>query len=334
MSWLTSPFLFYASLPISLAAPFLLLSSTARYRATGRTLNESFRDILRPDFSEIHDMLERLLKSGFDHSFLVVTFKKTKYFIQFRKYIHAKGDYGIELGFPLADWSKTLVPRLRHHCATNGIDFAEGTEVPGDALAFLHVDFGKDTAAAFGMAEAIVTEVFRIPIDSQYKWEFSGLHPHDELIDSPRRRPPSHSATWRRTREDTYARTGIHLSDTPWSMLAGLCGYSGAVGLLHGLIWRSFWAATDQAPDWGAASLPLLDMALNARNFDLVCIGLIAIAMAISRSPPGRRVRSAQRKGKQTQFELPQWLGLVGRIFPRRLRLPAILAATIAFWFV
>lgn len=336
MAWLTSPLLFYGSLPFLLAAPFVLLVFTARDRKTGKTFKEQFRDAWRPSFafSDMKGMLRRLLKSGYDRAHLVITFTESGYFLQYRKYIHAKGDYGIELSFPISDWSRSFVPSLREYCDANGIAHSEGTEAPGDPMTFIHVDFSKDAAAAFAMAKAIVAEVFAIPTDSTYTWEFDGLHPYGELIDNPRSKPPSESETWRRMNEDAFTSTGMYLTDTGWYLLRFICGYAGVVGLLHALIWKSLWATTTGMPGWGSVTLELFYLSFAARNFDLACFGLIATVLAIGFTPAGRRLKAVDRKSDNDDVILPGWLLVIGRMFPRRLLFPAILAATVAFWFV
>ena len=333
-AWLSSPLLFYGTLPLSLAAPLVLLWFTARDRRTGQTSHQQMREVWRSSFSDIEGLLRDLLKCGYDRAHLVVTFKESGYFLQYRKYIHAKGDFGIELGFPIAGWSRPFVPRLRAYCDANGIAYAEGAEVHGDPMTFIHVDFGRDTAAAFAMAKAIVAQVFRIPTESTYHSEWDGLNPHGEQVDDPQRKPSSNSEFWRRKNEESFASSGVYLTDVGWFLLTFLCGYTGLVGLSHALIWKSLWAATGQAPDWGSFRLALFDLAATARSFDLVCFGLIAIVLAIRLTPGGRRLRAADRRSDDNNLILPGWLRAIGRVVPQRLIVPAILAATIASWFV
>lgn len=340
MTWLASTWAFYGGLPVFLALPIAAFLFLARRPSTNRTPIGELRDDFRrfdkenhPDFPAIRSKLDGLLKSGYDRSVFVITFNKSELFLQFRKYIHAKGDYGIELGFPLAPWSKNYGPALRDHCLTNGIAFTVGPEVEGDFLEFLHVDFGKDSEAAFCMAESIVTEVFRISLDSPYDWEFSSVNPFGELIDDPRQRPPAPDAPLQRRKEQLYAQSGTFLSDWFLAFLARALAYFAGMGLVYSLFWKSLWAVTTLKPGWGSVSASPFEVAIEPRVFDLVCLGMIVVFLAIRQTQPWRRVGAAPSRNKKDFFELPQWLRPAGRIILRPLRLPIIVAATIVFWF-
>lgn len=328
MTGLTSTWAFYGSLTVSLVLPLVAAALFTSDPSNGNTAIRQLQDELRMDFADVRGKLEGLLKSGFDRSFLVITFKNSELFFQFRKYIHAKGDYGIELGFPLAPWSEGYVRTLRDYCAANGIAYTVGPDVADDRLEFLHVDFGKDDSAAFRMAKAIVSKVFRIPLDSDYDWEFRGLHPFGQLVNDPRQRPPSEDEVQKR-QDKVYGQLGPHLINALRVFLVAMAAYVGIIGLLHSLIWKSLWAVYAYAPGWGVVAVPLLDTTITPRVFDLVCIGLIVLARAIGRNASGRTESAEPR---ESRLEFPQWVRAAGRVFPRRLRLPALIAATIAFW--
>lgn len=346
MTWLTSTWAFYGGLPIFLALPIVAFLFFATRSSTKRTPIRELRDDIQrlrdednPDFPGILAKLNGLLEAGYDRSCLVITFKKTELSLQFRKYIHAKGDYGIELGFPLAPWSERYVPALRDHCAANGIAFTVGPEVEGDSMEFLHVDFGKDSRSAFRMAEAVATEIFQIPLDSEYVWEFSsvnpfGVNPFGELIDDPRQRPPSPDEALQRRLEKFHAESGTYLTDWFLNFLGVALYFFGRYGLLYSLLWKSFWTVTTLEPGWGSVSASLLDVTIEPRVFDLVCLGMIIVFLTIRRASPLQRVGAANLWEEKDNFEPPQWLRLAGRILPRDMRLPVIVVATIAFWFV
>jgi hypothetical protein len=59
---------------------------------------------------DLKTVADLLLRSGREGGFIVITEKGSGRFVQFRKYIHRKGEFGLELGFPKAPWSETYYP--------------------------------------------------------------------------------------------------------------------------------------------------------------------------------------------------------------------------------
>jgi len=55
----------------------------------------------------MHHGLELLLKRGYDGAFAVFTDHRSERFLQFRKYIQANRQIGLEMHFPRALWSES-----------------------------------------------------------------------------------------------------------------------------------------------------------------------------------------------------------------------------------
>ncbi len=105
--------------------------------------------------------IEDLLVRGYDDGFLIIDASGTNYFIQLRKYIITSDNYGIELSFPKADWSKNFFIQLIDYCDRSGIKYSLSKEDSmKNALEFLHIDFGKDVNKAHGLIKKIITEIF------------------------------------------------------------------------------------------------------------------------------------------------------------------------------
>lgn len=105
--------------------------------------------------------IEDLLVRGYDGGFLIIDASGTKYFTQLRKYIITSNNYGIELSFPKAEWSKDFFIQLIAFCDRNGIKYSLSKEGSiQNALEFLHVDFGKDVNKAHVFIKRIFTEIF------------------------------------------------------------------------------------------------------------------------------------------------------------------------------
>lgn len=334
MPWLTSAWTFYGSLVVLLGLRNLAVAVFGPDPTTGKTLLHRLRDgyrrreETRPTVPDIRGNLERLLSSGYDRSALHVTFDNSELFVLFRKYIHAKGDYGIELEFPLAHWSAEYIPALHDYCASHGIAFTVGPDVHDDCQEFHHVDFGNDADAAFRMFEAIVTHVFRIPTDSPYKLKFFGINPFGAAIIDPRQMPPSRAehADWETER---LAHQLAYVFDASVVSLGGQARYFGILGILYSLLWCLLWAVEGLTPNWGSVAFTQFDTMIEPRIFDLICIGLIFIGLLVDRSPSARRLETDQdRHGAAPS----RWSRAADSIFPRRVRIPALIAATIASW--
>ena len=105
--------------------------------------------------------IEDLLVRGYDDGFLIIDASGTNYFIQLRKYIITSDNYGIELSFPKAEWSKKFFIQLIDYCDRSGIKYSLSKEDSmKNALEFLHIDFGKDVNKAHGLIKKIITEIF------------------------------------------------------------------------------------------------------------------------------------------------------------------------------
>ena len=126
-----------------------------------------------------------LLRQGYDGGFLTIDVAHEKKFVQLRKYIHSRGNYGIELGFPQAEWSAEYYTKLRELCDDESMSYrvsrASGTD---DPLEFLFVDFGKDYSEATIFVRRVLKEVMDVPSEARLYCKHANGTGEDRLIDS------------------------------------------------------------------------------------------------------------------------------------------------------
>jgi len=224
-----------------------------------------------PMYEGAKHFLALVLKLGNETAFVVITHRPSEHWIQFRKYIHAVGDYGLELAFPNGEWSRADFRRLRERCETNRLPWRIGDEVAGgDRMTFLYVDCGRDVQAAFDLGKSIFTQVFGVSLEEEYRFDSHGYASVNKLIDSP-----GHPmATCRSMNREIAQETGIGPLQGVRLIVQGYALVCGVLGLVLRL---SF-------PDWGWSrmGIDLLDRALSVPMFDLLCIaGIISGYAAI-----------------------------------------------------
>jgi hypothetical protein len=134
--------------------------------------------------SDLRSSLETLLRRGYDGSFVLIKEPGTERFVQFAKYIRARGDFGLELGFPRTTWSGEYYSKLENLLVHEGTVFRRRPVATDPTTEFLEVDCGKDTELAFRIAYTILTTIFQIPLSTRLRVRFSNLSLTDELIDT------------------------------------------------------------------------------------------------------------------------------------------------------
>lgn len=326
MSWLTSPWLFYGGFLIALVAPWVLYYYLGRIPGTGKTYHQSVAESSEQSFDDIRGRLDQLLRSGFDQGFVVFKFKGSECFIQFRKYIHAKGDYGLELGFPDADWSRAYFPLVAEYCTRNDIPYTIGPHNVGDEMEFLHADVGKDTDAAFRLVGDIVEHVFRMPRDTAYKLEWDAIDPTGGLIDSPNQTLGKRE---RQFRQDFFKRTGFYMSDIPVAVIWLFAFLVGGLGLIYALLWWAVWAALGVNADWGGFEIRIGELELVIRNFQIFGMVMLLSTFLLGRTSAVHRMRANMRdedreEDRRNRARL--------RKFIWRAVVPLSLSATVASW--
>ena len=134
--------------------------------------------------SQLAQPLMDLRNRGFHTGTLIVEHQRSKMFLQFRKCIRKKGDYGIELAFPNAEWSRSYLPTLQDHCETTGLNYLVEREHDDHPMEFLYVDLGKDVEAAHTLLKYMFETIFSLPAGSKYYVRLENASSRNEVIDS------------------------------------------------------------------------------------------------------------------------------------------------------
>lgn len=148
---------------------------------------------------DLHLPIGSLLKRGYDGGFLVIRPRRSKVFVQFRKRIRSKGDYGIELSFPDATWSGSFFREFQSYCDRRQINYRIVHEGAEDAMRFLFVDLGHDVRQAASLAQHIFISIFSMPPATRYFVELENACLWDELIDDPASKPDGTKDTLQRS---------------------------------------------------------------------------------------------------------------------------------------
>jgi hypothetical protein len=132
------------------------------------------------------EFLTILFHRGFNGGFMIVQVpydsKKFKRFIQFSKYIGGKKKVGLQLDYPLAEWSKPYYEKLKSVLKRNDILFdIEKTDEEG-VPEFLVIDFKKDLEKAENVASLIFQELYGFSPDYCVELYFVNVNPKDEKI--------------------------------------------------------------------------------------------------------------------------------------------------------
>lgn len=163
---------------VALALPMGFLVCACSFMIWGAYANTRYTD-----FSDVKGELERLLHRGYHDGTLKISQRADCGALQFRKYIRAKGDYGIVLLVP-RNWRPDQTRKLQTYCAANGLEIAPFT-LAGDGPAEQHVDCGLDVDGAHALACAVWTDIFGLAEKARRRFKTQNVVAFDALIDDP-----------------------------------------------------------------------------------------------------------------------------------------------------
>lgn len=146
------------------------------------------------DIALIKDWLAHLLRRGYERGYLRLVHKQSGQFLQFRKYIRGKGDYGIEVECLGLDWTEGTWDKAKRTVQHSGLPHRiEPLRTKTGSREGLIIDCHQDTAAAYEIGRAIWREVFGLTLETRYDAIRGGWSEVDELIDGPDHPPPLES---------------------------------------------------------------------------------------------------------------------------------------------
>lgn len=136
--------------------------------------------------ADVKHKADRLLRRGYEGGFMIVSERQSDRFVQFRKYIHHRGEFGLELGFPRAPWSTKYYDRVLQLVETEGLPVVVQPTNDSPVTEFLFADFGRDTDRLAFVIGRIFHDIFAMPQQQTFRIRPKGLAAQDVLVDSPR----------------------------------------------------------------------------------------------------------------------------------------------------
>lgn len=326
MNWLTSPWPFYCGFPFFIAAPLVLTWYFGRDPDTGKTYHQSAAENSTQTFDDIRSRLQQLLKSGFDQGFVVFRFADSDRFIKYQKYIHAKGDYGIELSFPNTEWSREFFPLAVECCDRLCIAYTIGPRARADSIHFLHADVGQDIDTAFQLVCCIVDDIFEMPRDTEYTLEWDGVDATGGHIDSPSLSPQNREQQYGK---EFFKTAGFYMSDIPVALIWLLAFIISVGGMIYALLWWLIWTIASVKADWGVVEGSIAGLEFAVRRFQLLAVITFLGSFLLWRTPAFRRIRQSIREKTNDRNASRAWWQKVNMPL---LAAALVVPATVATW--
>ncbi len=203
------------------------------------------------DFDKMPKVIEWALKNCLDQGLMVISDRDSNKFIQFRKGIFRKGEYGLMFEFPNADWSTEFVPKLRDALITENICFREVRERGKGIATLIRVDCGRDVDKCVYLTRLCFLEILGLASNIRFESKPSRYSKWSGLVDDPDLVPPSSlSETRARTSwSETRARNReMGRPDQNLILMAMLL----MVGLIvfYPIFWLSWFRSGDAVSDW------------------------------------------------------------------------------------
>jgi hypothetical protein len=200
-------------------------------------------------FDQMPDAIKWALHYCVDRGHITVKAQGGPYAIRYIKYIPNEGPGGIELAYPIADWSTPLLPRLRAALTADGIRFRENSRPLGNT--WLRIDCGQDVEKAVDLAGRCFFDIFGLPADTRFETKPKRLY----FV-----RDNSSAQTWPETTslsdlseywediQDRNREMGHTLP--PLALLKGAMVFGLGMFVCHPVLLVTFLLAGGAAPDW------------------------------------------------------------------------------------
>lgn len=186
---------------------FALTISTL-FLATGFCLDSGIREAVKnfrqatdkaraaswqSDFSQLRESLSDLIRSGFRAASLSVRAraKSSKFSLEFKKYIRAPGDYGVELVFPLYKWAQPFAEGIKSYCRDKNLPLRVRSKRTPRSREVIFVDCGNESAVAFDLARHLWIKIFGQEETTAHRVDRYAVSSLGELIDRPDQTPMS-----------------------------------------------------------------------------------------------------------------------------------------------
>jgi hypothetical protein len=233
-------------------AGFVALVGQASWKTFGGTKDGwSFQN---HGVDQLPKVLEFALQSCLNDGTIVIENRRFEHFVQFKKYIQRDRKFGLELGFPNADWSTKHSQKLRNFLTTNNIPFREKSENVGQVNSFTLVDCGQDINLAVRLARLCFLDVFGLASDVRFKSTVTDNSTVTDVVDDPDYVNPTASQWWTAWRSNQRAKG----RPDPKIVLTGAALTMGQI-ICYPVLWVSAFLPNGDATKWEPAfqSVPM-----------------------------------------------------------------------------
>jgi hypothetical protein len=169
-----------AVLLVVLTALFFTIRAVVRIWVAARRAFSQYRTV-SPDTLAAH--LGRLLRRGSNGAALIITDPATDRFVQLRKYVHSKDQYGLSFDFPRAPWSEPYYQELQGRLDTNHMGFVLQPTLNDPVKEFLQVDCGRDVDFADKLVRMVLFEIFKLPAERRLRVSDEDTVSNERLAD-------------------------------------------------------------------------------------------------------------------------------------------------------
>lgn len=188
-------------------------------------------------FHHLRNLLDKFLRQGLDGAALELKDRKTGIAVEFRKYIPAKGEFGVRFRLRRAGEIDSDVRALERFCAEHGIATERETGSAVITDDYLIVNFGKDMESAHAMLVYFLADIRGLPFTSQFDVHLENMSYWDDLVDSPDHVPLS-IEDGMNFKKERFNESGVTWGSLSLMALTSLLQVVGLLGLIFSLIFR------------------------------------------------------------------------------------------------
>lgn len=224
----------------------------------------SSRWLFSPRFSSLRSVLETFLDRGLNGASLRIQENRTRFKLQFQKYIVSKGVYGFNLLINYTNESKKYFPEIGDYCVQHKILFNVDELTDNETSKCIRIDCGKDVDKAHVLLNDILKDVIGLPPNSKFSIDWEKISPWREVIDSPEQEPAPASEGLKLTEDWFRRRSG----PGPWPsgpfVVALFFQIFGVLGLILTLLL--------QEDDWSGVTIAVFDALLEVPWSGLISV--------------------------------------------------------------
>lgn len=236
-------------------------------------------DGFQVELHELISIIEELTVSGLPGAYVRILQDQSSFGIQFRKYLHAKGVFGIEAVYPKSGFDLDEVDRLKEYCLKEKLALTECADVLKDGSPSYSIDCGADSRTAIGLMEFIAARIFDTKLDGLFKVERSGILLFNQVVDDPDSKL-FEVEEQRRILKQEFRQSidSVGKDKTVFAVLT-FCQLAGFLGLAYGLLVRALAAVLDFQVHWAMFQIVVFRSPVSIYWYDVACIILLILGL-------------------------------------------------------